>query len=253
MADASALRLLDAGEAALVAEFGSTVDPAISDRVLALDDALRADPPEGVRETVPTYRSLMIHYDPLVLSREALAARILALSDRAGTRAAAPSLWTLPCCYAETGGGEPCGEDVAAIAELTGLSPERVASLHAGATYRVYMYGFAPGFAYLGGLPDALAVPRRAKPRPPHPANALLIGGGLAAVGTVPMPTGWYVIARTPARLYAPDRDETFPVAAGDRIRFEPIDAGTFAALERRAAAGENVARREAHTEEAAP
>ncbi|WP_246688171.1 allophanate hydrolase subunit 1 [Methylobacterium sp. WL120] len=247
------LRLLDAGEAALVAEFGSTVDPAINDRVLALDAALRADPPEGVRETVPTYRSLMIHYDPLVLSREALAGRVMALADGANASRAAPTLWTLPCCYAETSDGEPCGEDVAAIAELAGLSPERVAELHAGATYRVYMYGFAPGFAYLGGLPKALAVPRRAKPRPPHPANALLVGGGLAAVGTVPMPTGWYVIARTPARLYAPERDETFPVAAGDRIRFEPVDAATYAALERRAAAGEVVARRESFAEEATP
>ncbi len=70
---------------------------------------------------------------------------------------------------------------------------------HAGATYRVYMYGFAPGFAYLGGLPKALAVPRRASPRPPHPRNAVVIGGGLAAVATVPMPTGWYVIGATPA------------------------------------------------------
>ncbi|MCJ2076129.1 allophanate hydrolase subunit 1 [Methylobacterium sp. E-016] len=246
-------RLLDAGEAALVAEFGSAVDPAINDRVLALDDALRADPPAGLRETVPTYRSLMMHYDPLVLDRAALAARVVALADAAGAGRAAPTLWTLPCCYAETSAGEPCGEDVAAIAERTGLSAARVAGLHAGATYRVYMYGFAPGFAYLGGLPRELAVPRRAKPRPPHPANALLVGGGLAAIGTVPMPTGWYVIARTPARLYAPERDETFPVAAGDRIRFAPVDAATFSALERRAAAGEVVARREAYAGDPAP
>ncbi len=90
------------------------------------------------------------------------------------------------------------------MAQATGLTVERVAALHAGAEYRVYMYGFAPGFAYLGGLPKDLAVSRRATPRPPHPANALLIGGGLAAVGTFPMPTGWYVIGRTPERLYAP-------------------------------------------------
>ncbi|WP_375463889.1 allophanate hydrolase subunit 1 [uncultured Methylobacterium sp.] len=241
MTDRDTLRLLDAGEAALVAEFGARVDPAVNDRVLALDEALRADPPDGVTETVPTYRSLMIHYDPLVLDRAALAARVTALSEQAGTRRAAPSLWTLPCCY-----DEPCGEDIAAIAGLTGLSVERVAALHAGATYRVYMYGFAPGFAYLGGLPEALAVPRRDRPRPPHAANALVVGGGLAAVGTVPMPTGWYVIAQTPARLYAPEQAQAFPVAPGDLLRFEAVDAGSFAALERRAAAGETVARREA-------
>ncbi|MDH2309489.1 5-oxoprolinase subunit B family protein [Methylobacterium brachiatum] len=233
-------RLLDSGEAALVVEFGSTVDPDISDRVLALDDALGADPPEGLRERVPTYRSLMLHYDPLVLDRETLVARVRTLAARTSARAGTATLWTLPCCY-----DAPHGEDIGQVAERTGLSPDAVVATHAGATYRVYMYGFAPGFAYLGGLPKALAVPRRASPRPPHPRNAVVIGGGLAAVATVPMPTGWYVIGATPARLYAPERDESFFVGAGDLIRFEPVDAATFAALDAREAAGERVARRE--------
>ncbi|MEL6060504.1 MULTISPECIES: carboxyltransferase domain-containing protein [unclassified Methylobacterium] len=239
IASADEPRLLDAGEAALVVEFGSTVDPAISDRVLALDDALGADPPEGLRERVPTYRSLMLHYDPLVLDRAVLAERVRTLAKGATRRAAATTLWTLPCCY-----DAPHGEDVAQVAERTGLSPDAVVATHAGATYRVYMYGFAPGFAYLGGLPEVLAVPRRASPRPPHPANAVVIGGGLAAVATVPMPTGWYVIGATPARLYAPERDPSFFVGAGDLIRFEPVDAATFDALSAREATGEPVARR---------
>ncbi|MCX4199165.1 allophanate hydrolase subunit 1 [Methylobacterium organophilum] len=232
-------RLLDAGEAALVVEFGSTVDPAISDRVLALDDALGADPPEGLRERVPTYRSLMLHYDPLVLDRGTLAERVRALAAGATARAASPTLWTLPCCY-----DAAHGEDVAQVAERSGLSPETVVSTHAATTFRVYMYGFAPGFAYLGGLPQPLAVPRRPSPRPPHPRNAIMIGGGLAAVATVPMPTGWYVIGATPARLYAPEREPSFFVGAGDLIRFEPVDAATFDALTAREAAGEPVARR---------
>lgn len=232
-------RLLDAGECALVVEFGTIVDPAISDRVLALDDAIRTDPPAGLRESVPTYRSLMLHYDPLVLDREALAARVLTLTGGASQRAAAATLWTLPCCY-----DAPHGEDIGQVAERTGLSAEAIVALHAGATYRVYMYGFAPGFAYLGGLPKELAVPRRASPRPPHPRNAVVIGGGLAAVATVPMPTGWYVVGATPARLYAPERAESFFVGAGDAIRFEPVDASTFSDLETREAAGEPVARR---------
>ncbi|MCJ2120810.1 allophanate hydrolase subunit 1 [Methylobacterium sp. J-001] len=232
-------RLLDSGEAALVVEFGSVVDPAISDRVLALDDALGADPPKGLRERVPTYRSLMLHYDPLVLDREALAERVRALVAGAVARAGTPTLWTLPCCY-----DQPHGEDIAQVAERTGLSHDAVVATHAGATYRVYMYGFAPGFAYLGGLPKTLAVPRRASPRPPHPRNAVVIGGGLAAVATVPMPTGWYVIGATPARLYAPEREESFFISAGDLIRFEPVDCATFDTLDAREAAGERVARR---------
>ncbi len=239
----TAPRILDAGEAALVVEFGASVDPTISDRVLALDDALSADRPEGIAETVPTYRSLMIHYDPLVLDRDTLADRVLALTGGEPTRVAAPSCWVLPCCYEA-----PYGEDLAAVAEQIGRSPQQVVALHAGATFRVYMYGFAPGFAYLGGLPEPLAVPRRPSPRPPHPTNAVMVGGGLAAVATVPMPTGWYVLGATPSRLYAPERAESFFVSPGDAIRFEPIDAAAFAQLSEREAAGERVARREEGT-----
>ncbi|MDP4024354.1 allophanate hydrolase subunit 1 [Methylobacterium sp. NEAU 140] len=231
--------LRDAGEAALVVEFGTAVDPAINDRVLALDDALAADPPDGLRESVPTYRSLMIHYDPLVLDRATLAARVLALAEGRAERAAAAATWTLPCCY-----DAPHGEDLFELAERLGLAPEAVVETHTGATYRVYMYGFAPGFAYLGGLPEALAVPRRQSPRPPHPAGAVVVGGGLAAVATVPMPTGWYVVGVTPCRLYAPERAESFFVSPGDAIRFEAVDAATFADLAAREAAGEPVARR---------
>lgn len=232
-------RFLDAGEAALVVEFGATVDPTINDRVLALDAALRARTPEGVTETVPTYRSLMIHYDPLTLERGALVAAVTALSDEAAAARAPGRAWIVPCCY------DPgFGEDLAEVAAASGLTPEEVVARHAGADYRVYMYGFAPGFAYLGGLPAALGLPRRPTPRPPHPEGALMIGGGLAAVASFPMPTGWYVLARTPERLFSARREPTFLFEAGDTLRFEGVDAATFAELDARAGAGEVVARR---------
>ena len=240
-AELSGPRFLDAGEAALVVEFGSRVDPALNDRVLALDAALRAAPPEGLRECVPTYRSLMIHYDPLRIGRAALVAAVEAALEAGQAEARAATLWILPCCY------EPgFGEDLDEAADRLALPPDALVRQHAEAAYRVYMYGFAPGFAYLGGLPEALAVPRRPAPRPPHPAGAIMIGGGLCAVGTFPMPTGWYVVGRTPERLYAPERPEPFLIQAGDGLRFEPVDADTFQALERRAQGGEVVARREA-------
>lgn len=231
---------LDAGEAALVVEFGRTVDPAISDRVLALDAALAADPPEGLRELVPTYRSLMIHYDPLRLER----ARLVALvEDRltaavASKRAAAQ--WIVPCCY-----DLPHGEDLAEMAALMGLTAAEAAAIHASASYRVYMYGFSPGFTYLGGLPEAIAVSRRTRPRPPHDGKAVLVGGGLSAIASFSMPTGWYVVGRTPERLYAPERADAFLFEPGDSLRFEAIDASTFALLDARAEAGEIVARRQ--------
>lgn len=234
-------RLLNAGERALVVEFGATVDPAVNGQVLALDAAFIAADIAGVRETVPTYRSLMIHYDPLVVSRDQLVARI---ADFEAAHPAAPkpgARWSFPCCY------DPAiAEDIAELAALANLDVARAAQIHASGAYRAYMYGFAPGYCYLGGLPQELAVSRRATVRGPTPENAVLVGGGLSLVATFSMPTGWYVAGRTPERMFAAHRARPFLVDVGDELRFEPIDAQTFAALEARAQQGETIARREA-------
>jgi inhibitor of KinA len=232
-------RFLDSGEAALVVEFGASVDPAINDRVLALDEALSALKLEGLRETVPTYRSLMIHYDPLVLDRETLVATAKNFAAVPHRTREPISRWTVPCCY------DPrFAEDLGEIAARTGLAASRVIERHAGATYRVYMYGFAPGFCYLGGLPTELSISRRETPRPPHPPNTVLVGGGLTLISTFSMPTGWWLIGRTPERMFAPDRDPAFLGEVGDTLVFDPINIECFAALETRVASGEIVAQR---------
>jgi inhibitor of KinA len=233
-------RFLDSGEAALVVEFGRGVDPQTHERVLALDAALQAAPVPGLRESVPTYRSLMLHYDPLTLPRADLVAHVHRALETPAGMLRVPERWTLPCCYAP-----PFGEDVAEMAEKLGITPEAAVQYHQSAMYRIYMYGFAPGFTYLGGLHEAIAVSRRATPRPPHAAGAVLVGGGLAAVATFPMPTGWYVVGQTPERLYAPEREKAFLMEPGDEIRFLPVDAAEFAALQARALTGEIVARKE--------
>ena len=163
---ANAPRLLDVGEAALVVEFGQAVDPAVHDRVLALDAALGAASVAGLSECVPTYRSLTIHYDPLVLDRAQLCRTVTDLLASAVPRPRAGRLWTVPCCY------DPAlAEDIEAVAAWAGLPAAQVAARHAAADYRVYMYGFAPGFAYLGGLTADLGIARRESPRPPHPRS----------------------------------------------------------------------------------
>jgi KipI family sensor histidine kinase inhibitor len=233
-------RFLDAGEAALVVECGTDVAPRVNDRVLTLDAGLLALGLPGVRETVPTYRSLMIHYDPLVVSRAALIEAVRRIECTPIKTRAPTDLWTIPCCY------DPVmSEDLVEVAAMTRLTCERVIALHSGATYRVYMYGFAPGFCYLGGVPEELVVSRRATPRPPHPPNTILIGGGLTLIATFSMPTGWWILGRTPERMFALDRQLVVLAGVGDVLRFEPIDRQTFAALEARAASGEIVARRE--------
>ena len=236
----TSVRFLDAGEAALVVEFGAGVDPAVNDRVLALDAALSERVLAGVRESVPTYRSLMIHYDPLVLGRAALIDAIRTIETGPLKPRAPVDRWTIPCCYDPS-----IAEDLNEVAATTGLTPERVVALHSGATYRVYMYGFAPGFCYLGGVPKELVVSRRATPRPPHPPNTVLLGGGLTLVATFAMPTGWWIMGRTPERMFALERKPVFLVGIGDELRFEAVDAATLEQLEARAASGEIVARRE--------
>jgi inhibitor of KinA len=236
----TSVRFLDAGEAALVVEFGAGVDPAVNDRVLALDAALSERALAGVRESVPTYRSLMIHYDPLVLGRAALIDAIRTIETGPLKPRAPVDRWTIPCCYDPS-----IAEDLNEVAATTGLTPGRVVALHSGATYRVYMYGFAPGFCYLGGVPKELVVSRRATPRSPHPPNTVLLGGGLTLVATFAMPTGWWIMGRTPERMFALERKPVFLVGIGDELRFEAVDSATLEQLEARAASGEIVARRE--------
>lgn len=237
MAGVGEPKFLDAGEAALVVEFGRTIEPAIHNRVVALDAALSKRALPGVLELVPTIRSLMIHYDPLVIDRAALVVAVRGIETGAAESKPARR-WIIPCCY-----DPQFGEDVETIAEMAGLTPERVVALHAGATYRAYMYGFLPGFCYLGGLPQELTVSRRVTIRPPHPPGTIMIGAGMGLITTFAMPTGWWLVGRTPERMFSLARDETFLAAVGDEIKFEPIDVDTFRALDRRAASGEVVAK----------
>ncbi len=231
-------RFLHAGESALVIEYGDAIDPKVHDRVLALDRTIAAAAIPGILETVPTYRSLMVNYDPERLEPKALIGQLRNLPLAAAESSRALRRWIVPACYAPA-----LALDLAFVAESLGLAVDKVIALHSGAVYRIYMYGFAPGFTYLGGLPKALDISRRAAPRPRVPANCLLIAGGQALVSTVPMPTGWHVVGRTPVRFFSLGREPIFLAAVGDEVTFEAVDEATFSSLDARAGAGEPVAR----------
>ena len=231
-------RFLYAGESALVVEYGQRIDPAIHDKVVALDRAVTAAAIPGVIETVPTYRSLMIDYDPEQVAPDALIERLRALPIEAAKAASPAQRWIVPACYDPS-----LALDLTYVADTLKLTPEKVVELHSSAVYRLYMYGFAPGFAYLGGLPAALNISRRTEPRPTSPPNCLLTAGGQALITTVVMPTGWYIIGRTPERFFALERNPVFLANVGDEVTFEAIDTATFANLDGRAAAGEPIAR----------
>ena len=174
----------------------------------------------------------MIHFDPRRLATDALIAETAQTAGGPGA-AGVPKHWSIPACYER-----PHAEDLAEVAAALGLTPNRVAALHAGAEYRVYMFGFAPGYVFLGGLPAELNISRRPKPRPPVPQGALLIAGGQALIANQPMPTGWYNLGATPALLFDPKRSPPVALDIGDRIRFAPVDGATFARLREAAAAG---------------
>jgi KipI family sensor histidine kinase inhibitor len=223
----SDLRLLPAGEAGLVVELGDAIDPAINARVHRLDAAIAAANLPGIVETVPTYRSILISFDPAVASFDALGTAIRALA--APTHAAhvpAGRRWFMPAAF----GGEH-GEDLEDVARRVKLSPAEVVALHEATDYRVYMLGFSPGFAYLGTLPEALRLPRRENPRLKTPAGTVMQGGAQAAISPTAMPSGWHLLGRTPVKLFDLARDPPFLLAPGDHVRFVAIPAADFPRL----------------------
>ena len=236
MAAPASPRVLPCGDAALTVEFGSTIDPALNGRVLALDARVGRGVP-GVVETVPTYRSLLVHYDPAATDFDTLGAALVALCDDLAEAPAEGRCWRIPVVY-----GGAFGIDLDAVADRHGLDPAALIGRHAAPLYRVYMIGFVPGFAYLGGLDAALATPRRETPRARTPAGSISIGGAQAAVASIEAPSGWHLLGRTPVRTFMPGREPAFILAPGDRVAFEPIPAARWEALDRAAAAGELVA-----------
>ena len=215
------VRFLSAGDRALVVEFGERIDRALSDDVLQLDARLRSRPLPGVVETVPTFRSLMVHYDPLVTTRDALERAIANLLDREVRPRSAGTLWRVPVCY----DGE-FAPDLAEVARLTGLSPGEVVALHSGTLYHVYMLGFLPGFPYMGDLPARLALPRRADPRIRVPAGSIAIATNLTAIYPFESPGGWHLIGATPIRLFDPARAQPALLAPGDAVQMRADGCG---------------------------
>ena len=226
------IRYLPSGDCAMAVEFGDRVDRAVNARVMALHRAVTREPPEGVIETVPTFRSLLVHYDPLVLDAARLREALEALRPEAAEADERGRTLTLPVAY----GGDH-GPDLAEVAGSAGITPDEVVRMHSGIAHHVYMIGFAPGHPYLGDLPEALTLPRRATPRTRLAAGSVAIAVGQTVIYPFPSPGGWHVIGRTPAVLFDIGRDPPALLAAGDRVRFRPVDAGDYEALAARPAA----------------
>jgi inhibitor of KinA len=232
-------RLLALADRAIVVELGDEISRPMLARVSALDAVLRAELErggfEGVVETVPSYRSIAIVYDPLRTTRAALERRIAPLLGTGIEAAAAPPTrtWTLPVLY-----GGAAGPDLAGVAAARGLSAAEVIALHARTTYDVYVLGFLPGFAYLGELAPELRLPRRAEPRTRVAAGSVAIAGAQTAVYPCESPGGWHVIGRCPVPLFDARRARPALLAPADRVRFDPVSAERLRDIESSLAAG---------------
>jgi KipI family sensor histidine kinase inhibitor len=220
----------DVSEGSLLVEFPEGSDAEANQAAIAIASRLSAKPPRGFLDAIPGAKTLFVVFDPRTVDREGLIRRVrLAAEEREGAPLES-RLFRIPVAY----GGEN-GPDLGLLARDHGLEPEDVARRHAAAEYRVAFLGFSPGFAYMTGLPPELSMPRRESPRARVPAGSVAIGGNYTAVYPAESPGGWRLIGRSSVRLFDPFAAPPALLRAGDRVRFEPIDAEELA---RRFAAG---------------
>jgi len=232
------VRYLSCGDTAFTVEFGNEISPAINGQVMALHAAIAAARGagglDGVVETVPTMRSLMVSYDPLATSRAALQPAIDALLAKGLKATARSRKVTIPCCY----DGAEFAPDLADVARRTRKTPEQVIEAHLKSAFKVYVLGFMPGLAYVAGLDPTLYLPRRAQPRVRLPRSTVAIAMDMTTIYPFESPGGWHLIGRTPLMMFDQRKEQPVLLAPGDSIAFRRIDRKTFDKMAHEADAG---------------
>jgi inhibitor of KinA len=222
-------RIVAAGDSALVVEFDERIDPVISGRCAVVGQAIVAQRIPGVRDVVPTYRSVTVYFDPLQVDARQLAGRLeqLAAREGAGVQTVRAPL-QIPVCY----GGE-FGPDLQSVATFAGAAEGEVVEIHSRARYRVLMLGFTPGFAYMGIVDARIAAPRLETPRQRVPAGSIGIAREQTGIYPSETPGGWQIIGRTPVRPFDLSRPDPFLLRAGDEVQFVPVARKEFDDLAR--------------------
>jgi KipI family sensor histidine kinase inhibitor len=213
-----------AGDRGLLLELGDGIDPHVNRAVRKMSLAIEREGIPGILEVIPTYRSILLVYDPMRIRPHEIR-RIVSQLDLASSEATLPPprKVEIPVCY----GGE-FGPDMEFVASYTGLTVEEVIEIHSAPLYQIYMMGFTPGFPFLGGLPQVLATPRLPTPRVQVPAGSVAIAANQTGIYPIASPGGWRLIGRTPLRLFFPERAEPFLYRPGDFIKFRPITPEEF-------------------------
>jgi len=218
------MKIIPASDSSLLIVFGNVISPELHQRVMGLFHTLLTRQDPRVRNLHPGYCSLLIDFDALQLSHDDLATEVEKLARaEAFISHDVANVVTIPVCY----DGE-FAPDLVAVADHANTSTEEIVRLHSSATYLVYFLGFSPGFAYLGGLPEALHTPRLATPRTVVPPGSIGIAGGQTGIYPIESPGGWRLIGRTPLCMFDPGANPPTRLQPGDPVKFSPIDRGTF-------------------------
>lgn len=218
------VRIVPAGDSAILLELEERIDERVNARVIGIAESLQRQAIAGVRDIVPTYRSVAVYFDPLRTDQQVLVESLEGEAARQDdVTLGSAVVHRVPVCY----GGE-FGPDLAAVADFAGIAEADAVAIHSGATYRVFMLGFMPGFAYMGVLDPRIAAPRRLTPRARVAAGSVGIAGPQTGIYPMDAPGGWQLIGRTPLRPFDPARANPFLVKAGDSVEFYPITRGEF-------------------------
>lgn len=221
-------RFLPSGEHGLLIELGQAITPEINQKTIALAQQLQNSSITGVMAIVPSYCSVFVEYDPLLLTLSALQQQVLlVLQAPLSHSLAQPRRWRVPVAY-----GGDYGIDLDEIADHHHISTDELIKRHCSKHYRVYMVGFMPGLAYLGELDPSLHTPRRNTPRLQTPAGSINIGGAQTLIASVSGPSGWHLLGRTPVRVFSPNRNPIFMLRPGDEVIFDPIAHRDFSRVE---------------------
>jgi KipI family sensor histidine kinase inhibitor len=209
---------------AVSVQLGDEISLDLNTRVRALEYLVQQKGVPGVVEMVPSYRALLVYYDPAVTGYEALCDAIAALAAQAGGASLPPARTVeLPCCYEDP----ELGFDLEPAAARLSLAPRELVTLHSSAAYHVFFVGFTPGLPYMM-LPERIRIPRLDTPRTNLPPGSVGLGGGQCCIYSVESPGGYWIVGRTPLRLYDPAASDPVLLRPGDTVRFRPVDRAEY-------------------------
>ena len=228
------IKIIPTGDSSILLEFNQIISPEINKNITTLVYLVKEQQIEGVMDMIPAFCSLLINYDPRVITYDQLIKRLKPLMKlNINSVSKIKKVFEIPVCY-----GEIYGPDIEFIVKNSGLSEEEVINIHSSKDYLIYMLGFLPGFSYLGGLDERIHTPRLKNPRLKIPAGSVGIGGGQTGIYPLESPGGWQLLGKTPIKTYDPNRKDPILFESGDYIRFIPISKEEYENIKSEVEAG---------------